>query len=63
MFLIFNRSVLVKIGLLTFRTLQFFGVSSRMLPSVPMYTVVEVTISSRIASMGGLVTCANSCLK
>ena len=35
-FFIFNKSVLVRIGLLTRRTLQFSGVSSSTLPSVPI---------------------------
>ena len=44
-------------GLRTVKQLaQFSGFSSRMFPSSPIYTVVEVTISSRIASIGGFVT-------
>ena len=62
-FLIFKRSVLVRIGFSTFKTVQFSGFSSRRFPSSPTYTVVDVTISSRIASRGGLVTWANCCLK
>ena len=32
-------------------------------PSSPIDTVEEVTTSSRIQSIGGMVTCANNCLK
>ena len=60
---IFIRSVLVRIGLLIRSTLQFSGFSSKRFPADPIYTVVEVTTSSRMESIGGLVTCANSCLK
>ena len=63
MYLIFIKSVHVKIGLLTFKILQFSAVSSRIFPSSPTYTAVEVTISSLMASIGGFVTCANICLK
>ena len=63
MFLIFRRSTFVRIGLLTLSILQFSAFSSRRFPSAPMYTVVDVTTSSRIASIGGFVTCANNCLK
>ena len=63
MALIFIRSVSVKMGLVIFSTLQFSASSSNRLPCAPTYTVVEVTIFSRRASMGGLVTWANICLK
>ena len=39
------------------------GVSSRILGWLPMYVVRLMTSSSRMGSMGGLVTCANNCLK
>ena len=39
------------------------GRGSSRLPSEPSHTSDEVMISSRMQSMGGLVTCANSCLK
>ncbi len=39
------------------------GAGSRRLASGPMVPLSEVTSSSRIASSGGLVTCANSWLK
>ncbi len=42
---------------------QCAGVASRMLTSGPMRLDSEVTSSSRIASSGGLVTCAKSCEK
>ena len=61
MALIFIRSVSVKMGLVIFSTLQFSASSSNRLPCAPTYT--EVTIFSRRASMGGLVTWANICLK
>ena len=61
--LIFKRSVFVKIGFSIFNAWQFSAFSSSRLPASPIYTVVEVTTSSRIASIGGLVTCANNCLK
>ena len=63
MALIFIKSVLVRMGLFTFSTWQLMGFSSSRFPSSPMYTVVLVTTSSRIESMGGFVTWANFCLK
>ena len=39
------------------------GRGSSRLPSGPMVDSIEVTSCSRIASSGGLVTCANTCLK
>jgi len=39
------------------------GVSSNRLRSEPRLVARLITISSRVESMGGLVTCANSCLK
>jgi hypothetical protein len=42
---------------------QFLGRGSSKLPSPPTMIPVEVMISSRMGSIGGLVTCANNCLK
>ncbi len=42
---------------------QWPASGSRRLPSGPMMLDSDVTISSRIASSGGLVTCAKSCVK
>ena len=42
---------------------QDAGVGSSRLASGPMVPLRLVTSSSRIASSGGLVTCANSCAK
>ena len=39
------------------------GVSSSRLRSAPTPVPSDITIDSRIGSIGGLVTCANSCLK
>ena len=39
------------------------GVSSSRLRSEPTPVDTLITIASRIGSIGGLVTCANSCLK
>ena len=39
------------------------GVSSNRLRSEPTPEATLITIDSRIGSIGGLVTCANSCLK
>ncbi len=39
------------------------GVSSRRLPSAPTPVPSDMTIASRIGSIGGFVTCAKSCLK
>ena len=39
------------------------GVSSSRLRSEPTPVPTLITIASRIGSIGGLVTCANSCLK
>ena len=59
----FSISVLLRMGWLIFNTWQFSGRSSNRFPSRPTYTAVLVTISSRMESMGGLVTWAKSCLK
>jgi hypothetical protein len=42
---------------------QDSGSESSRLRSGPIVDSIEVISSSRIASSGGLVTCANSCLK
>ena len=63
MALIFIMSVEVRMGLWIWRTRQLSAFSWSRLPSSPTYTVVSVTTSSRMASMGGLVTWAKSCLK
>ncbi len=42
---------------------QASGAASSRLPSGPMVDAIDVTSSSRIASSGGLVTCAKSCAK
>ncbi|MNW62835.1 hypothetical protein D3C74_409900 [compost metagenome] len=39
------------------------GLSSRRFGSGPIAPPIDVTSSSRIASSGGLVTCANICVK
>ena len=56
-------SSLVMMGVESSMRWQLSGVGSSRLPSGPIVVMAEVTISSRIQSMGGLVTCANSCLK
>ena len=62
-FLMLANSWLVKIG----RRMEIAAVPSLFgsvkLPEFPNITRVEVTISSRIQSIGGLVTWAKSCLK
>jgi hypothetical protein len=42
---------------------QDAGLGSSRLPEGPMVEISEVTSSSRMASSGGLVTCANSWVK
>ena len=42
---------------------QLSGSGFSRLRSGPIVDSIDVTSSSRIASSGGLVTCANSCLK
>lgn len=50
-------------GFSIFSTWQLSALSCKRLPFLPAYTAVEVTIFSRSASMGGLVTWANICRK
>ena len=57
------NSSLVSTGPLSSTRRQSVGFGSRRLPSAPSQTSDEVMISSRMLSMGGLVTCAKSCLK
>jgi hypothetical protein len=59
----FSRSRFVRMGCGNFNVWQFSGVSTRMLRSVPIKLTSDITISSRMGSIGGLVTCANNCLK
>ena len=61
--LIFSSSALVTTGSFSLSWRQCSGVSSNRLRCRPTKLMVEVTSSSRIASRGGLVTCANICLK
>ncbi len=56
-------SALSMNGELISTRLAFSGRGSRRSPSGPTSELTEVTISSRMASSGGLVTCAKSCLK
>ena len=60
---IFASSALVRTGRWSLSWRHCWGVSSNRLPSQPMNDSTEVTSSSRMASRGGLLTCANSCLK
>ncbi|MNO52196.1 hypothetical protein D3C76_426110 [compost metagenome] len=55
-FLIFKKFSFDNIGELSFICLQFSLTSSNKFLSVPKKTSVAVTISSLIASIGGLVT-------
>jgi len=56
-------SSLVRIGDWSSIRWQLPGFGSSRLRSGPIVVTEEVTISSRIQSIGGLVTCAKSCLK
>ena len=59
-----SSSLLVMIGCLTLTILQLSGVGESMPPLTgPMYPVMDITSSSLIGSMAGLVTCAKDCLK
>ena len=53
----------VRIGRFRITWRQLCGPGLSRLRSAPSATALLVTISSRMASMGGLVTWANSCLK
>ena len=58
-----SRSSLVRTGVGTSSCRQASGVGSSMLPSGPTAVSIPMMISSRMASTGGLVTWAKSCLK
>ena len=60
---IFASSALVRTGRWSLSWRHCWGVSSNRLPSQPKNDSTEVTSSSRIASRGGLLTWAKSCLK
>ena len=60
---IFASSSLSRIGVLSLSRQQLSGPGASRLPSGPSGVSICVTSSSRMASSGGLVTCANSCLK
>ena len=59
----FSISEFFRMGSASLSCLQLSGLGSTRLPSDPSVSVVEVINSSRMGSMGGLVTCAKSCLK
>ncbi len=61
--LILAHSAFVITGVSSRRSRHCCGVESSRFPSRPIVVIIEVMISSRIASSGGLVTCAKSCLK
>ena len=58
-----SSSWLRRIGWSRISACACSGVSVRRLRSLPMPTPSDMTIDSRIGSIGGFVTCANSCLK
>ncbi|MNW61106.1 hypothetical protein D3C74_391410 [compost metagenome] len=60
---IFAKSSLERIGDSSEICRQLSGSGFSRLRSGPIVVAVEVTSSSRMASIGGLVTCANICLK
>ena len=57
---IFARSWLSRIGLRSASWWHCSGVSSNVLPSGPIELSSDITSASRIGSIGGFVTCANS---
>ena len=59
----FSSSWLRRIGVFIASWQACCGVSSSRLRSEPTPVDTLITIASRIGSIGGLVTCANSCLK
>ena len=63
MYLSLANSSLVRMGDLSLIRLQLIGFGLSKLRSEPMVVSAEVTNSSRMQSMGGLVTWAKSCLK
>ncbi|WDT80090.1 MAG: hypothetical protein MPW14_23775 [Candidatus Manganitrophus sp.] len=60
---IFARSALVRIGCCTRIRRACSGVSPSRFGLGPMKVTSDITSSSRIGSIGGLVTWAKSCLK
>ena len=60
---IVSRSALLRIGVGTSSRLAWAGPCSSRLPPAPRLVARDMTSSSRIGSMGGLVTWAKSCLK
>ena len=63
MYLSLANSSLVRIGVFSSIKLQLIGLGLSRLRSEPMVVSAEVTSSSRMQSIGGLVTWAKSCLK
>ena len=61
--LILSSSEAVSVGVSSLSIRACNAVSPKRLTSLPKSDSVLITTSSRIASMGGLVTCANNCLK
>ena len=59
----FSISEFFRIGSGSLSCRQLSGLGATRFPSEPSVSVVEVINSSRMGSMGGLVTCAKSCLK
>ena len=57
------RSSLVRMGCSSSSRRHCAGVSASRLPSPPRQLARVITSFSRMGSMGGLVTCANCCLK
>ena len=55
--------VVAQDRLVEHQLVRVLGLSSSRLPSAPSPAPMLITMSSRIGSIGGLVTCANSCLK
>jgi hypothetical protein len=56
-------SLLVRIGWSMTKRCAFSDLLLKRLPSGPIEQRKDITISSRIESIAGLVTCAKSCLK
>ncbi len=63
MWMILARSSLSRIGNGNVNWRQLSGPGDRRFASGPTLVPTEVTTSSRMASSGGLVTCANNCWK
>ena len=59
----FSSSSLLRIGVASLIWWAEAGAGSSRLPSGPIVVSAAITISSRIASIGGFVTWAKSCLK